>query len=83
MSSATTGPHPEKAVFRNLALPVSVFDRIKDVQRAVEATQGDRLSITQVVSRIVREHQSNAASERYSRSEVQTNVPALLISRTA
>ena len=78
MIDRTTSPQshaPERVVFRNLALPVSVFDRIKDVQRAIEAAQGPRLSITQVVSRIVREHPITAASE------VQTNVPALFISR--
>lgn len=44
-------------VYRQLAIPVPVFDRIKDVQRAHEAQQGHRLTITQVVSRIVLEHQ--------------------------
>lgn len=44
-------------VYRQLAIPVPVFDRIKDVQRAHEAQQGHRLTIAQVVSRIVLEHQ--------------------------
>lgn len=80
----TTSPQSrvrEKIVCRNLALPVSVFDRIKDVQRSREATHGDRLSITQVVSHIIREHQINSERERSNRSEIQTNVPAILISR--
>lgn len=80
MSTATTS-HPEKAVFRNLALPVSVFDYIKDVQRSREARHGDRLSISQVVSQIIREHQTHSTPERSSRSEVQNNVPALFFSR--
>ena len=81
MSTATTSPHPEKAVFRNLALPISVFDYIKDTQRSQEARHGDRLSISQVVSQIIREHQTHSTPERSSRSEVQNNVPALFISR--
>ena len=80
MSTATTS-HPEKAVFRNLALPVSVFDYIKDVQRSQEVGHGDRLSISQVVSQIIREHQTHSNPERSNRSEVQNNVPALFISR--
>ncbi|WP_022982007.1 hypothetical protein [Ideonella sp. B508-1] len=44
-------------VYRQLAIPVPVFDRIKDVQRAHEAQQGQRLTIAEVVSRIVLEHQ--------------------------
>ncbi len=85
--SAATSPsyassvHPEKAVFRNLALPVSVFDYIKDTQRSREVTHGDRLSISQVVSQIIREHQTHPTPERHSRSEVQNNVPVISISR--
>jgi hypothetical protein len=79
--SYASSVHPEKAVFRNLALPVSVFDYIKDVQRRLEARHGNRLSITQVVSQIIREHKAHSTTERPRRSEVQTNVPALPISR--
>lgn len=48
-------PHP--TVYRQLAIPVPVFDRIKALQRRHEAQHGQRLSIAAVVSRIVLEHQ--------------------------
>jgi hypothetical protein len=77
MSAAISpqGRYPEPVVFRNLALPVSVFDRIKDVQRAIDAEKGTRLSIVQVVSHIIREQQVNAESE------VRNHVPAILAPR--
>lgn len=45
----------ESAVFRHLAIPVSVFDRIKQFQRSREAATGDRLTLNQTISAIVRE----------------------------
>lgn len=50
-------------VYRQLAIPVPVFDRIKDVQRAQEAQQGHRLTIAQVVSHIVLEHQEEQRAQ--------------------
>jgi len=62
-------------VYRQLALPVPVFDHIKDYQRAHMARTGEHLSINQTVAAIVLGHQQNEASaERYK----QSKQPALL-----
>lgn len=70
----------ETAVYRQLALPVSVFDHIKDTQRAQEALTGARLTINETVSLIIREHKQNV--ERGERTNEQANqqarAPALL-----
>lgn len=68
MSTRTN--EPEKAVYRQLALPVSVFDWIKTVQRDHTARHGEHLSINQTVSRIVREHQQHNV-EREGRTHDQ------------
>jgi hypothetical protein len=75
----TPTPSPsETAVFRNLAIPVSVFDHIKDVQRAQEALQGHRMTICQTVSHIVREHQRQAVTTTSAKREGRTtNEPAI------
>ena len=44
----------EAVVYRQLAIPVSVFDRIKAVQRRHEARQGERLTIMGSVALIER-----------------------------
>lgn len=69
----------ETAVYRQLALPVSVFDHIKGVQRDHLARHGVALTINETVSRIVREHQQHD-EEREVRSHDQQNrqVPAIL-----
>jgi cell fate (sporulation/competence/biofilm development) regulator YmcA (YheA/YmcA/DUF963 family) len=78
----STGHQSEKAVFRNLALPVSVFDHIKDVQRAQEALQGHRMTICQTVSHIVREHQRQAVTTTSAQREGRTtNEPAIFLKR--
>jgi hypothetical protein len=61
----------EKAVFRQLALPVSVFDCIKDHQRAHEARHGSRLTISETVSAIVREHRQQAGQQQTVEREAQ------------
>lgn len=70
----------ETAVYRQPALPVSVFDHIKDTQRAHEALTGAQLTINETVSLIIREHKQNV--ERGERTNEQANqqarVPALL-----
>jgi hypothetical protein len=79
-----TGHQSEKAVFRNLALPVSVVDHIKDVQRAQEALQGYRMTICQTVSQIVREHQRHAATSTTTSAKREgrtINEPALFLKR--
>ena len=62
-------------VYRNLALPVPVFDYIKDHQRAHKARTGEHLSINQTVAAIVLGHQQNEASAERSK---QSKQPALL-----
>ncbi|MCK0512348.1 hypothetical protein [Aromatoleum buckelii] len=52
----------EKAVFRQFALPVSVFDHLKQFQRAYEARHGVRLTNNEVLSIIVKQHQSMTAN---------------------
>jgi hypothetical protein len=59
----------EIAVYRQLALPVSVFDRIKDVQRACLSHRGEQLTLAETVSRIVREHQQNEVREGRSNDQ--------------
>jgi hypothetical protein len=55
-------------VYRQLAFPVSVFDRIKEVQRQHAAVSGQRMTITEVVSHIVQAHQRHESQERPPRA---------------
>jgi hypothetical protein len=58
-ASAAPGPglgQREKAVFRNLAIPVSAFDHIKYTQRALQASTGQAITLNQAVAHIVRQH---------------------------
>lgn len=55
---------PRPTVYRQLAIPIPVFDRIKTLQRRHEAQQGQRLTIASVVSRIVLEHQQAEEQQR-------------------
>lgn len=64
----------EPAVFRHLAIPLSVFDRIKAVQRSLEAATGQHTTLVQTIAAIVREHQQN--EEREARN--QERIPAVL-----
>jgi hypothetical protein len=58
----------EKAVFRNLAIPVSAFDHIKDTQRALQASTGQAVTLNQAVAHIVHQHrQQNAAQGGHGR----------------
>jgi len=61
---------PERVVYRNLALPVPVFDYIKDYQRGHMGRTGEHLSITQVVSAIVRGHQQYEECEAHEQPAI-------------
>lgn len=63
----------QSPVYRQLALPVPVFDYIKDYQRAHMASAGEHLTITQTVTAIVMGHkQLNEASEVHERTKQPT-----------
>ena len=66
----------EKAVYRQLALPVPVFDYIKDTQRAQQVRQGHPLTINQIVSQIIREHQQQTV-EREERNQHENKTQAI------
>jgi len=79
MSTATTREPTHtsaKVVYRNLALPVHVFDYIKDFQRVYEGRTGERLSITQSVSAIVLGHQHH--NEERGLREQTKKIPSIL-----
>ena len=59
-----TSPQPSR-VYRHLALPVPVFDYLKNYQRSHKARHGEHLTIAQVVTAIVRDHQQNEESEAH------------------
>lgn len=66
--------HP--VVYRQLAIPVSTFDRIKDYQRTHAERTGQRLTIIQTITAIVREHQQieeHAEQQRHDNKQ-----PAIL-----
>lgn len=65
----------EPAVFRQLAIPLSIFDRIKQVQRGHAAATGEQLTLIQTISTIVREHLKNEEREEQNQP---TNLPRLL-----
>lgn len=46
----------EPVVFRQLAIPVSTFDRLKAYQRESSAKTGQNMTTVQVISSITREH---------------------------
>lgn len=75
-ASILTHQHPRQPpyqppVFRQLAIPVPVFDYIKQYQRDHQATRGEHLTIVQVISAMVLGHQSNRQNEKSS--EVRNN----------
>jgi hypothetical protein len=65
----------ETLVYRQLAIPVTTFDRIKDFQRAYMVRHGQPLTLVQTLSAIVREHQAFEEGQRHDRSNKQ---PAIL-----
>jgi hypothetical protein len=76
-SRACPSASPGPVVYRNLALPVSVFDHIKDTQRALEAAKGAKPSISQTVSHIVHEHRMNVEREGRNHEQDHNRVQAL------
>lgn len=74
-----TPDHP-KAVYRQLAIPVDAFDHIKDMQRAHEASSGQRLTLNAIVARIVAEHRhlKNVEREGQTHAQVPRPVASLL-----
>lgn len=68
----------EKAVFRNLAIPVSAFDHIKDTQRAIQARTGQHVSLNDTVAHIVRQHKQHTQN---AAQEDKNHVPAILQNR--
>lgn len=63
-------------VYRQLAIPVTTFDRIKDYQRQHTARHGAHLTLVQALAAIVREHQLNEEREAHDQSRKQ---PAALL----
>lgn len=62
----------QSPVYRQLALPVPVFDYIKDYQRAHMARLGEHLTITQTVTAIVMSHQQlNEEREAHERASTR------------
>jgi hypothetical protein len=72
----TTTMNPSlPVVYRQLAIPVTTFDRIKDYQRAYMVRNGQPMTLVQAITAIVREHQLNEESEAHDHSRKQ---PAIL-----
>lgn len=67
--------HHPPPVYRQLAIPVAIFDYIKNYQRTHMARHGEHLTINQTVAAIVREHQQNEEREVRERTSKQ---PAIL-----
>lgn len=70
----------ETVVYRHLALPVPVFDHIKDVQRRETARTGVHWTLNQTVARIVRDHKEQLKEGRGGRQHEQqaSNIAAIL-----
>ena len=47
----------EQVVYRQIALPVSAFDHLKGYQRATEGRGGKRLTNSEALAAILKEHQ--------------------------
>lgn len=72
----TTTMNPSlPVVYRQLAIPVTTFDRIKDYQRAHMVRSGKPMTLVQALAAIVREHQLNEEREAHDHSRKQ---PAIL-----
>ena len=66
----------QSPVFRQVALPVPVFDYIKDFQRAHLARLGQHLTINQTITAIVMGHQQlNEECEAHERASKQSAIP--------
>ena len=61
----------QKAIFRQIAFPLSAFDYLKQFQREQEAKHGARLTNNQALARILSEHQQTA--ERGEQTHDQAN----------
>lgn len=48
---------PAKCVYRQLSLPVPMFDHLKSFQRSLEAERGVTLSNSQALAVLMEEHQ--------------------------
>jgi hypothetical protein len=80
---------PEQVVYRQLAIPVSAFDHLKDTQRAHEASTGQRLSLAQTVALVTREHKRlwtgipniNVAPGAGKHDQAEQRIPAILRTR--
>jgi hypothetical protein len=80
---------PEQVVYRQLAIPVTAFDHLKDTQRTHEATTGLRLSLAQTVALVTREHKrlsagipnTNAAPGVGNNDQAAQRIPAILCTR--
>ena len=62
----------QSPVYRQLALPVPVFDYIKQYQRSHEARTGKHLTINQTVSAIVLGYKQNEECEAHEQSKRTT-----------
>lgn len=62
-------------VYRQLAIPVTTFDRIKDYQRAYMVRNGQPMTLVQALAAIVQEHHLNEEREERDHSRKQ---PAIL-----
>lgn len=62
-------PNAPPVVFRQLAIPVPVFDYLKTYQRTHMARHGEHLTLVQTVAAIVRDHQRNEDCEEHERSK--------------
>ena len=66
----------QSPVFRQVALPVPVFDYIKDFQRAHMARLGQHLTINQTITAIVMGYQQlNEEREAHERANKQQASP--------
>lgn len=72
-----TQGHREKAVFRNLAIPVSAFDHIKDTQRTLQQTFGQPVSLNETVAHIV--HQHRQQTRDIARTQRRNDCPAVFL----
>lgn len=73
MKDATANHEP--VVFRQLAIPLSVFDRIKQFQRRRDAATGTRMTLNQTLSTIVQEHKEYEEREERNLQINSTKAP--------
>lgn len=46
-------PFPAKVIYREVAIGIDAFDRLKDWQRCLERTEGRRLTNGEVLDRLI------------------------------